>query len=386
MSESCGRIRVLWLINGLGPGGAERLLHSHARVADHDRFEYEAAYLLARKTALVADLEAAGVVVHPLGARRRADVAAFRRLRQLLLDGRYDVVHLHSPLIAAMARVIVRSMPAARRPVVVSTEHNEWSSFKLSTRLLNAAMFDRDAAHWAVSDEVRRSIWPSRRHEVQVLLHGIVLSDFERSESAREAVRAELGATSGDVVIGTVANYRVQKAYPDLLHAARRVLDSDPRARFVAVGQGPLEAEIIRLRDALGLGDRFLLLGQRDDVPRLLSGCDVFTLASHYEGFPVSVMEALAAGLPVVVTAVGGLAGTIVDGVHGRVVPPKQPDRLAAGLCDVVQDAVARGRMATAACVLGRQFDIRSAVTRIERRYLELAGERATSRVTERVP
>jgi glycosyltransferase involved in cell wall biosynthesis len=386
MSGTHERVRVLWLINGLGPGGAERLLHSHARVADRERFDYEVAYLLRRKSALAADLERAGVPAHPLGARRRTDVAAFRRLRRLIRDGRYDVLHVHSPLVGGVARAVVRTLPRDRRPIVVSTEHNEWSSFKPPTRLLNAAMFRGDAAHWAVSEQVRQSIWPSRRDRVEVVVHGLVLDDVARDEGVRAAVRAELGAAPDDVVIGTVANYRVQKAYPDLLHAARAVLDADPRVLFVAVGQGPLQGEIRALHDRLGLGDRFLHLGQRDDVPRLLSGWDVFTLASHYEGFPVSVMEALAAGLPLVVTDVGGIAAAVTDGVNGRLVRPGRPDELAAALLDVARDADARARMGVAAYTEGRRYDIRRAAGRIEQVYLDLVeARRGAGSVVEHV-
>jgi glycosyltransferase involved in cell wall biosynthesis len=201
----------------------------------------------------------------------------------------------------------------------------------------------------------------------------------------RADVRAELGAGANDVVVGTVANYRPQKAYPDLLRAARRVLDEDPRVLFVAVGQGPLENEMKRVHVQLGLGDRFLHLGQRDDVPRLLSGWDVFTLASHYEGFPVSVMEALAAGLPMVVTDVGGIHGTVIDGVHGRVVAPGHPDALADALLEVVRDANARSRMGDASYLLGQRFDIRGAVQRIERTYLQLLCRRRATSAVEHV-
>lgn len=367
------RLRVLWVINGLGAGGAERLLCSAARVADHERFDYEAAYVLQRKTALVADLVAHGVRVHALDGRRRVEPGWPLRLRRLLVDGRYDVLHLHSPLVAGVARALVRTLPPGRRPVVVSTEHNEWSSFRLPTRVVNAALYRHDAAKWAVSDEVRRSIWRPLRGDVEVVVHGVVLADLARDGRAGHDVRREIGAARDDIVVGTVANYRAQKAYPDLLLAARQVLDRNSHVRFVAVGQGPLEAEVKRLHERLRLGARFVHLGQRDDVPRLLNGFDVFVLASHYEGFPVSVMEALGAGLPVVVTGVGGLRGTVVDGVHGRVVPPAAPVRLAEAVLDLAGDRDLRLRCGTAAEQLGRRFDIGHAVRQIERTYLEVA-------------
>ena len=366
------RVRVLWLINGLGAGGAERLLHSAARVSDHDRFAYEVAFTMPGKTALVHDLVVEGVPAHSLGGRHRIEAEWPRRLRGLLIDRRYDVLHLHSPLAGGVARAIVLTIPRANRPIVVSTEHNQWSSYRLATRLVNAALCHRDAARWAVSEDVRGSIWPLLRGGVEVLVHGLVLADATRDERVREEVRRELSIEEHEVLVGTVANYRGQKAYPDLLHAARKVLDHDPRVRFVAVGQGPLEREIRRLHSDLQLGDRLQHLGQRDDVTRLLNGFDIFALASHYEGFPVSVMEALAAGLPVVVTDVGGIHGTVSDGVHGRVVPAGRPDDFAAAVLAIAGDAQLRRRMGAAARDLGQQFDIRHAVRKVEQTYLEL--------------
>ncbi len=372
MSAPDGRIRVLWLIKGLGAGGAERLLHSAARVADHRRFAYEAAYVLPWKSALVPDLAASGVRVHCLNGHRRVEPGWPSRLRALLASGRYDVLHLHSPLVGGVARGVVLTLPASRRPVVVSTEHNEWSSFRLPTRLANAALYGRDAARWAVSEDVRQSVWPCFRDAVEVVVHGVVLSDISQDAKTRSEVRREVGVTDDETLVGTVANYRLQKAYPDLLRAARIALAADPRLRFAAVGQGPLLGEVMRLHEQLGLGDRLLHLGQRDDVPRLLNAFDVFALASHYEGFPVSVMEALAAGLPLVVTDVGGIRGTVVDGVHGRVVPPGRPEVLAEAILELAADESSRRRMAAAARRLGHSFDIRAAVGRIEQGYLDV--------------
>ena len=125
---------------------------------------------------------------------------------------------------------------------------------------------------------------------------------------ARAGMRAELGLEPNEIVIGTVANYRAQKDYPTLLAAAADVIGRGLAVRFVAVGQGPLHDEIHARHEELGLGYRFLLLGQRPDAVRVLAACDVFCLASKWEGLPVALMEALVLGLPVVATR-GGRRG-----------------------------------------------------------------------------
>jgi glycosyltransferase involved in cell wall biosynthesis len=207
------------------------------------------------------------------------------------------------------------------------------------------------------------------------VVHGLVLDQVRALREQRAAVRAELGFTDEHVVIGTVANYRVQKAYPDLLAAARTALDVDGRLRFVAVGQGPLEAAIRAEHARLGLGEKFRLLGYRPDAVRVLAGCDVFTLASHWEGFPVALMEALALGVPAVVTAVGGVPDGVSDGVEGLLVPPGRPQELAAALVGLAADGARRARMSSAALARGAEFDIRRAVHRVEDTYRTLLSD-----------
>lgn len=366
--------RVLWLVKGLGPGGAETLLLSAARVADHEQFAYEVAYVLPWKDHLVDRMRRAGVGVHCLDGANIKHPGWVLRLRSLLRRERYDVVHLHSPLVAGIARLVVRTLPRSDRPAVVSTEHNTWWSFSPVSRRLNALLYRTDSARFAVSTEVQSTISPRLRPGVEVLVHGLVLDDVDQARLERPAARAELGADDSTVVIGTVANFRAQKGYPDLLAAASKVIAADPRALFVAVGQGPLESEVRRRHHELGLGDRFRLLGYRDDVPRVLAACDVFVLASLHEGFPVAVMEALAAGVPLVATAVGGVPDAVTDGEEGFTVPPSHPDLLAERLLQLVSDPELRARCAESARAAGRQFDISLAVRRLEEVYADVGG------------
>ena len=141
-----------------------------------------------------------------------------------------------------------------------------------------------------------------------------------------------------------------------------------PRARFLAVGQGPQEAEVVAQHAELGLGDRFQLLGYRSDVMDVLSACDVFALASLHEGFPIALMEAMAMGVPLVATSVGGVPDAVVDGVNGLVVEPGRPDDLAAALVRMTSDDELRARCAAATLGARDAFDIRTAVRTIEQR------------------
>ena len=148
--------------------------------------------------------------------------------------------------------------------------------------------------------------------------------------------------------------------------------------RFFIVGQGPLEAELRALHASLGLGRSVEMLGYRTDAMRVLSGCDLFVLASHYEGYPVAIMEALAIGLPIVATKVGGVPEGVREGIEGLLVPPRRPELLADAIETLVRDPERRAAMGAAAAERGRGYDIESAVARTEKIYRDLrAAKRA---------
>lgn len=340
-------------------------------VADRDAFDYRLAYVRPDKTHLVPEFVQAGLVPERLSEGARMPWAWLTNLRRIMTD--VDVVHAHSPVLASAARLLARTLPSRRRPAVVTTEHNEWTSHRRPTRLLNALTAPLDAHHWAVSEQVRDTVWPSRRGSYKVLIHGIDTTALPHDPTTRARVRASLGVTDDEVFSLTVANLRRNKDYPNLLRAARRAVDAEPRMKSFAVGQGPLEDEIKTLHADLGLGDRFVLLGFRRDIHDLMAAADIFTLGSAHEGLPVAIMEAFAAGLPVVATAVGGVPQQVTDGVHGVLVPPRNPEALADALVRVAQDDALRARMSTAARERSSDYDIRVAVAEQERAYRQLA-------------
>ncbi len=367
-------MKVLWLVKGLGPGGAERLLVAAAATHDRDAFSFEVAYLLAWKNHLVEDLEALGMPTRCFDVRDERDLRWAHRLRERLRSDPVDVLHAHSPYPAGIARLVVRTLPRRIRPRLVYTLHNTFPSFSAPTRILNGLTYPLDDADVAVSKEVHETIWPRLRSRTEVVVHGVRLDQVRAEAVQRVDVRADLGIGPDEIVAGTIANFRRQKDYPNLLRAAALLARRDVPVRIVAVGQGPLEAETRRLHASLGLGDRVLLLGHREDAVRVLGACDLFTLASDNEGLPVALMEALALGLPVAMTAVGGVPEAITDGVEGRLVPPSNPDALAGAIEELVCDPVLRARMAAAARIRGQRFDITIAVARIEAIYREVVA------------
>lgn len=357
------------MIKGLGPGGAERLVVAAASAHDRSQFDLEVVYLLPWKNHLVGELEALGVPCTCLDVRDERDIRWVGRLRRRLTSDPVDVVHAHSPYVAAFARLAVRSVPQRVRPRMITTEHNPWTTFKVPTRALNSLTSPLDDATFAVSQETSASMWPYVRRRTTVLVHGIDVGAARAQLAARDDARRELGVAAGTFLVGTVANYHPKKDWPNLLRAARLVADRGLPVRFCAVGQGPLESEVHALHEQLDLQRVVTLTGYRADAVRLMAACDCFVLASRWEGLPVAAMEASALGLPIVATAVGGMREAFTDGVDALLVPPQRPDLLAAAIERVAGDPTLHDRLARASAERATDFDIGRAVEEIEATY-----------------
>ncbi|MEI7546460.1 MAG: glycosyltransferase, partial [Actinomycetota bacterium] len=360
---------VLWVIKGLGPGGAERLLVEAASALAADDLTITCAYVVPVKRHLVPEMEAAGVRCVCLGRGAR-DLLWPLRLARLVRSGGFDVVHVHSPLPGSVARFAARSLPPARRPVTLTTEHNAWGTYRPLTRALNRITSRWDRHSFAVSPEAAASITGAAATRVSVLTHGVDVPRVRAHLSRRDAMRAELGVPADTVLFGTVANFRSQKDYPNLLGACSLLVERGVPFRLVAVGQGPLDAEIRALHAELGLGDGVSLLGYRDDAIDVLAACDVFVLASRYEGLPVALMEACALGLPAVLTDVGGMRAALGDD-GAEWVPPQSAAALAEAMAHVARSPQRRAELAAAAAA--PTFDSRTAMAQLHRWYVAAA-------------
>lgn len=363
------RQRCLWLTKGLGRGGVERLLVDMLPLVDSGRYEIDVAYVLPWKDSFHRDLVDRGVRVVCLGSGGTGDPRWVARLRRLLRDRRYALVHTHAPVPATVARLL-----RGRRssPVLVHTEHNVWSRYHWATRLGNSATFHRNAAAIAVSRTVAESIEPliaGRSPRPVTIHHGTVMSTV-RSWSAEEraARRQALGLPVDGFVIGNVANFTPKKNHRLLLEA---LCGEGPQARahLALVGLGPAEDEIRAAATELGLADRTTFLGSRDDVPEILALFDLFALSSRFEGFPISLVEAMATGLPCVATAVGGIPEVLVDGANGLLVEPGDREGLRASIARIMDDPGLAERVGAEARRTAERLDLRLAVRAMEEIY-----------------
>ncbi|HHQ48740.1 MAG TPA: glycosyltransferase family 1 protein, partial [Acidobacteria bacterium] len=213
------------------------------------------------------------------------------------------------------------------------------------------------------------------RDRATVIRSGIRLGRFAAA-SGGEALRRELGIPAGAVLISQIGNFKPQKAPLDFVRMAARVAAAT-ESFFLMTGDGPLRAAAEAAVGEAGLGSRFRFTGWRGDIPAILDATDVAVLASRHEGLPRAVVEALAAGVPVVATAVDGTPEAVRDGVDGFLVPPGEPAVLAERVLRLVRDRELRRRMAAAPRDLG-EFDIDTMVRRQEDLYRWLMSRTRT--------
>lgn len=374
---------VVHLITRLELGGAQQ--NTLYCTAHHDRSRFRVGLwagsggILDDEARAIADADIRlfSWLVHPIRLHR--DVFALARLVREMRAAKPALVHTHSSKAGILGRAAAR---IARVPRVVHTVHG-WS-FNDTQPPIVARLFralERAAARSTdrivcVSDADRREGIASgigRPEAYRLVRSGIDPQEFAPRPGARERVRAELGIGPGELLAGTVACLKPQKAPLDLVETAAAALRADLRLRFVLAGDGELRAAVeTRARD-LGLGDRFRLLGWRRDVPDLLAALDLFVLTSLFEGLPRAVLQAMVAGIPVVATAVGGTPEVVRDGETGLLVRPGDSLGAAAAILRLAAEPETGRRLAAAASSrIGEEFDVRGMVRSLDDLYAEL--------------
>ena len=338
--------RVLHVVRSLALGGAERVVTEFALAHDRERFDPEICCVL-EGGPLSSELEQAGVPVHVLKRKGRLDARSVFALGALVRKRRIDVVHNHN-LTALIVGVPGALMGGAR--AIIRTEHNVTARPPIASLLVSRLASLFEDAQIGVSEAVRVSHRragriPGRRF---VTIRNGIDDARLRHASTRDGIRAELGIPDSAILCVTVGSLTPQKDHGNLLEAARQVLESRKDVIFALAGGGPLEQVLRDRAEALGMGESVRFLGAREDVPDILRAADVFVLPSAWEGLPITILEAMASGVPCVVTAVGGNAEALEDGVSGLVVPPSDPGALAHAIERVAADAQLRADLGRA--------------------------------------
>jgi glycosyltransferase involved in cell wall biosynthesis len=338
---------IIWTLEGMG--GSERVVYDLARKLD--RSCYEVTVVGFRDGPVRKLYEEMGVKVVVAAKERRLDLSLVRSLKKVFSEGRIDVVNPHhfQPFLYSS------SAATGERVKVVYTEHSRWQLEQLSPleKIVNRVLLARTEAVVAISRQIEEYYLRTlllRKKKVHLIGNGIDIGRFGKRNSRR--LRQNLHIAEHEKVVGMVANLRPEKNHAVLITAFSEVAGSLKDAKLLLVGLDCMGGEVQRLAAQSNASDKILFLGQRDDIPELLGAFDIFCLPSIYEGLPLTILEAMAAGVPVIGADVLGINEVVVPEVNGLLFPGNDAKKLSQLILRALTDRSLRDRLSSA----GRQY------------------------------
>jgi glycosyltransferase involved in cell wall biosynthesis len=370
---------VLYLIDSLGMGGAERTLATTVAAIDAEAVDARVCVLQERDgNPLATNIRAMGVPVDMVPVRRLRDLSAPLRLRRYVRRHRIQLIHCHLGFAVSLGGPVGSSLGIP----VVATTHTfspPEQTFRESLReaVYRWSLRNRNAVVIAVSEAGRRHLVehiPLSADNVRVVYNGVELDRFAPVDPARRRViRSRHGVGDRVDLITTVSVLRPEKGIGDLIEALPLILRSRPDARLFVVGDGEDRDRLERLTADLGLDRVVQFLGQRDDIPEILAASDLFVLPTLGDMLPTVIAEAMGAGVPVVATDVGSLSEMVQDGVTGLLAAPGAPAELAERCLAVLTDSQRRASFGVCGRYRAEElFDVRAQAAALASLYREL--------------
>ena len=369
-------IKIFYLITGLYVGGAEKAFLELTRHLDRTKFEPVIGTLVGGD--LIPFFERAGVKVYDFGMRHKLDPRVLLRLRRALLRERPVVLHTRLIYADLLGRLMGRWCGV---PVIVSTipmvetirHHWFWKTLDRWTSQLADAII-------VLSEHVRAELIKVERldpSKFEIIPNGIARHE-PHNYAQRQAKRALLGISSTARLIGIVSRLEEpRKGHHILFRAMQQLSSGYPDVYCVVIGDGPARSSLEAQVRQLGLSDRVKFVGTQYDVEAWLSALDLFVLPSLNEGFPMAILEAMAAHRPVIATAVAGVPDIIIDHESGILIPPGNVDALARALQELLDDPELAKRLGEAGRTrFEERFDIRHITRQTETVYTRLLAER----------
>ena len=371
------RTNICFLINQLAPGGAPTLLLDIVTHTDASaNVDYTVCFIEGDES-LVSDFEAAGVRVVNFSAAFKFDPRALLRMARFFHREEFDVLHAHLPYAQTLGRISGRFSGGKS---IVSTQHSAPNNYHPISRILERITRPLDSRTIAVSEAIERMFTGNARQysfgqneQWCTIYNGVDIDGFKsKVEQADTSVaRSQWDIGSGPLFLN-VGRYISAKSQLDLIEAMNYVVHEVPNAHLLIVGWGELEDELRNAIHEQGLEENISITGRQHPIHAYYRLADCFVLSSIRESFGIVLVEAMAAGLPVVATDVQGIPEVVQDGETGLLVPPRSPRRLADAMLQL-QDGERRDRLGKAGYERAEaEFDIDRTVAQYLNLYREL--------------
>lgn len=414
LTSKPNKIKVLHIIKSLGRGGAEMLLPETLKLHDQAQFEFHYIYFLPWKDQMAQSIEAAGGKVSCFPASNNILLMLqFPKVLKYIKAHNIQLIHAHLPWAGFLSRFIykLKGIP------VLYTEHNKQERYHGITFRLNKFTFNWQTTVLAVSGDVAASIQQNIHPKIpiQTILNGVNTSAFQMKPigEIQQAVTQGIKRSTNDfrtgknteqelpfddgqkvlqelinkklensdtLVVGNLSVFRFQKRLLEWVHVFNEARKSNPHLVGVIVGNGPFAAQLLQLRDELGLKEDLFLPGLQTNTLDWFSIMDVFMMSSEFEGLPIALLEAMSMKCTIVTTDAGGVKEVITDGENGLMVGVDNWKMLADKL-ELLKDVELRTKLAKAARIrVVEAFSLQRMVKELEDLYKVTRDKRVVNR------
>jgi len=338
------RIKVMQITHDLAIGGLQQVVVNICRAMDKDLFDVSV-LCLRHLGSFVPEVEALGIKVILIPQKETTDYLSFLQVASILREEKTEVIHTHNTqpfvdgtlgALLSGVKTIVHTDHARNFPDKKRYMFAEWLMSKFAYKVIG------------VSDHTSKNLMHYEKispGKIMTIPNGIDGSRFSITLD-KQKKRKELGIMADGPVLGLGVRLTEQKGITHLLDAMKMVVSHYPDTTLVIAGDGPLEEELKQKAGRLGIDKNVRFIGPRLDIPELLNLFDLYVLPSLWEGLPMVLLEAMAAGCPIVCTDVGGASTAVTHEVNGLLVKPADPDALSSAILSLLSDEEKRKRFA----------------------------------------
>jgi len=362
------KIKIFYVITSLGLGGAEKLLLNYLKNLDKKKYSLYVCCFREKPDDLIGEMSEYAKVIN-LKIQNKFNPLILIHIINLLREIKPDIIHTHlfqARFYATVAHLVYN------RSILITHKHNKVNLKKHNIFILFemiSVFFNKKVI--AISESVKNSLI---RYEFVPLKKIFVVHNGIEYQKFYKTANSNIVSNKSPIIIGTVCRMEKQKGIRYLLLAMNNILAKFPAVQLEIIGDGSLLEELIELSKKLGISNSVKFFGKFADVIPFYKRMDIFILPSIYEGFGIVLLEAMAAGVPVIATNVDGITEVVIDGESGILIPPKNPEAIASAVIQLIANPQLVKSLVENGFKRAKLFDVREHVMKLDSLYTNLLG------------